>query len=359
MDFVEQVLAAHLINSKSTTEADSNDKLSIASDKESMVSRGETDSETTPIKRESMSPPLGLKDTQSLSPFVSGLSFSSPIREREDVKEEMTDVNVRREATPTLAKLSLDTPSSQGLTPSICFADDTPSSQRSVLDLNNESQLIFEFCKADWDAKRYSLLKKEAEDRRRDLQVQLVPLLKTPGHLQPNGWRFDLSKLKPTQLEKIGGLGYLELRANSRSQISIMKPSPSSSIAEPITFVSWLRQNSKQPQIVEDCFLEVIMKEFHLNMDQAKALLQKWLLDFSAKPKQTETVRIQVLRYAKHTLPGQTIRNGGSAPVRKQPPDAEAKQDEPTLKKRKLNTLTDTNRLSIEQAEAFMFGSSK
>ena len=232
----------------------------------------------------------------------------------------------------------------------------------------NLSTLVFEFCKADWNAKRYQLLKREAEDKRLHYHEQLVPFVRLPQHLQPtSGWKIDLSTLSKAQLDEIGGAGYIELRAQCRSNISVSRPTGAldtipettqqQQIGAPQSDIvrAWLQKTT--PGRIQSAFLQGIIKAFKCTEMQANDVLHQCIHESKTQLEQETTTTIQVRRFAKGTNTNTNRFNNNNKRKQTEEKDSTAGTN-PTHKRSKPSVGGHTSgpeRLSVEEAERLMF----
>jgi hypothetical protein len=222
------------------------------------------------------------------------------------------------------------------------------------------SQLVFEFCKADWNSKRYQLLKKEAEEKRHFYHTQLVPFVNVPAHLQPNNvWKIDLSTLSKEQLEEIGGAGYIELHTRSKSKLTVVERLPTGlptilegKKTDHEVIKHWFENTSGHD--VEKSIRFHLFDRFHMSDAEIAAFLIRCAQPTSETTPITGTT-IQVRRFAHGTnasvssyVQSKKKRHGGN--------NENQHQNQNQNKKQKPCIRCAGERLSLEDANTFMFG---
>lgn len=228
---------------------------------------------------------------------------------------------------------------------------------------DNLNVLVFEFCKADWNSKRYSLLKKEADEKRNALHSRLLPFLKLPDNMKPNGWRIDLSTLSPEQLNEIGGAGYIELRTNMRSTIGSLetiheeKEQESTQNTQNTQIQTWLKRT--QAKVVHASLTNQLTNQFQSTSEQTDLFFRQCLQASQQTPIHNSSISVK--RFARGTNSTRAVQARRERKRAFQ--EFEGQKEQQPNKKQKGNSssssfyqeISGKACLSIEEAEKFMF----
>lgn len=244
-------------------------------------------------------------------------------------------------------------PSLQRSSTPVPITTTTPTTNRTMRDTTRDttrdatttgSSLVFAFCKADWDMKRFGLMRQEAADRRQLLMNELLTTLKQPKHRFINGWKLDLAELTPQQLEEIGGAGRIEISSQQTNTIHVGSQSEQSDAVAQAPLNTLLDVfKSFKPQVIRDLLLNNLRAPLQQeNTISCEAMLMQWFKGLNAA--EEERGKVYVKRFPlnnNRATAVSTVKRQRNAPKRKREVEPQILYHEPQL--------------TLEEAEKFMF----